>query len=389
MDILICKQGLFGGTDKLLGRLYDWLWRNKFSVDLFCMAEDEVKKLKERYDVVILPSSQIGDISILGENGISIKRMLVWIMGMGAFSDSYYTYPPNGTIDKLLCRMYQKEAVDTLGWLINNDAIIFTDSVGIYNTIKTSGVSSIEVLKENIVPIAIECPDDNQWKLRHHNKGDHRIRISWVGRVAKDFKEIPILHLLDDVEEYLRHKNANIELIIVGDGDAIHRVKEKASGVSYPISFIDNIPYDELNEYIAENVDLLVAMGTSALDGAKNGCPTVVITPVRPNDPERVDYRWIYDSVGYSLGEFPNIDIETGQPRFSFEKIMDDFDTETDISEKCLNYAHEFDMNVVFDALINREAPGEIDAKMIKHIEKFKNMKIRKSLIKKLLKKES
>ena len=386
MDTLICKQGLFGGTDKLLDRLYKWLVKNGHPVDLFCITEDEPGRLKKEYDLIILPSSQIGDIYSLMKNGIRVKHMLVWIMGMGAFSDSYYTYPPKGTIDKLLYKMYQREAVDTLKWLIRNKAIIFTDSVGIYNTVKTSGISLTETLEKDIVPIAIECPDENQWKIKHSNIDERTIRISWVGRVAKDFKEIPILHLIDDIENYLKHKNLRIELTIVGNGDAITMIKEKASGASFPINFINNIPYDKLNIYFGDKVDLLIAMGTSALDGAKIGCPTVVITPVRPNDPERVEYRWIYDSVGYSLGEFPNIDIETGQPRTSFEKIMDEYSLGFGISEECFKYAHEFDTNVVFHALINRELPGQIDSEMIKHIDNFQKMETRKSFVKRIIK---
>lgn len=386
MDILVCRQGLFGGTDKLLGRLYEWLCGNNYSADSFCLTEEEAKPLKKQYDLIILPSSQLGDISVLTKKGINIKRMLVWIMGMGAFSDSYYTYPPNSIFDKLLCSMYRNESIETLKWLIRNKAIVFTDSVGIYNTIRTSNVSSSAELKENIVPIAIECLENNEWILNRLNKREDKIRISWVGRVAKDFKEIPILHLIDDIGKYVENGNATIVLTIVGDGDAIDSVKQRAARANFQIDFIDNIPYEKLNAYFVENVDLLVAMGTSALDGAKIGCPTVVITPVRKNDPERVEYRWIYDSVGFSLGEFPDIDIETGQPRDSFAQIMEEYQEETNISERCFSYAYEFDTNVVFNALMNRELPEQIDSEMSIHIDRFSKMKSRKAFVKQIIK---
>lgn len=386
MNILICKQGLFGGTDKLLDRLYRWLVEEGRPVDSICLTEDGLGKLKRVYDLVVLPSSQMGDIFLLIKYGIEIKRLLVWIMGMGAFSDSYYTYPSNRVVDKLLYRMYQKEAVDTLKWLIKNNAIIFTDGVGVYNTVKKSCESSVEDLEKNIVPIAIDCPDENLWKKRICDKHNQTIRISWVGRVSNDFKAIPIVHLIDDIESYLTHENLRVELTIVGDGDAISLIKEKALTMSFPIDFINNIPYEELNEYFSDRVDLLIAMGTSALDGAKIGCPTVVITPVRPNDPERVEYRWIYDSVGYSLGEFPDIDIETGQLRVSFETIMNEYSWDGRISDECFKYSHKFDMNIVFRTLLERELPGRIDIEMIKHLKKFLKMKVRKSFVKRIMK---
>lgn len=212
------------------------------------------------------------------------------------------------------------------------------------------------------------------------------VRIAWVGRVSKDFKAIPIVHLIKDIESYLTHKNLKIELTIVGDGDVIDLIKERASVSSFPISFINNIPYEDLNNYFIDKVDLLIAMGTSALDGAKIGCPTVVITPVRPNDPERVEYRWIYDSVGYSLGEFPDIDIETGQVRESFDAIMDEYGNRMRISDECFKYAHEFDINTVFSTLLEGKLPGVIDFEMIKHIEAFSKMKARKSFVKRFIK---
>ena len=108
MNILICKQGLFGGTDKLLDRLYEWI-QDYCDIDLFDSNNLEQIK-KTEYDLAICPSSQLGDIYYLCNRGGKVKRVLVWIMGMGAFSDSYYNSSSQSIMDRLLRMVYKGEA---------------------------------------------------------------------------------------------------------------------------------------------------------------------------------------------------------------------------------------------------------------------------------------
>lgn len=383
MEILICMQGLFGGTDNLLGRLYGWLKDNNYVVDIYT-GNDEKLYLISHYDLAIIPSSQLGDLYLLSKRGISIDRVLIWIMGMGAFADSYYNFPATNFFDKVLKILYENEVKKTLKWLINKNSIIFTDSVGIYNTLKALNVCCEKDIEDHIFPIAIKVPNEKSW-TKVSDRVSKKIRLSWIGRVSSDFKEIPLLHLIRDLDSWVYEHNISVELTIVGDGDAIDRVKGISDGVSYPVSFIDNIPYDELNNYVSEYVDLLVAMGTSALDGAKTGCPTIIITPVRKTDTERVEYRWIYDSRGYSLGEYPDIDIATGQKRCCLSEILQEYISDMYIAEKCFEYVQTFDMDRIFARLSQRDLPGQIDEEMKQHIKRFYKMKKRKMFIKKIV----
>lgn len=384
MKILICRQGLFGGTDKLLDRLYDWLKAENYMVETYCSGKTERDRLRQSYELAVIPSSQLGDLYELSSSGIQIKRVLMWIMGMGAFSDSYYNYPATNFFDKTLQVLYKKEAEATLKWLLRKKAVVFTDSIGIYNTFKAFHLEYSDTYQDSIVPIAVKVPHNKTYPVRDVRKKP--MRISWIGRVSADFKEIPVRHLLQDIDILTQTQNAEVELTIVGDGDALGRIKKEAEKVSYRVNFIENIPYEKLDEYILGNVDLLIAMGTSALDGAKIGCPVIIITPVRAADPERVHYRWIYDSKGYSLGEYPDIDMETGQRRCEFHEIMKEFITQANISDRSFEYAGEFDQEKVFVKLMQRELPGEIDREMWAHIKKFHEMKKKKSAVKKILK---
>ena len=382
MTFLICKQGLFGGTDKLLDRLYKWA-KKDHQIDIVD-SMNNTPDMQKKYDLAIVPSSQLDNIYCLLKHGISIERVLVWIMGMGAFSDSYYTFPPRSFFDRILKKKYAAEARETLLWLTRNAAIVFTDSVGIYNTYKAVSVEYNKNFEKNIVPIAIEVPIEIKWKKNINYVENKVIKISWLGRVSSDFKEIPLKHLIRDLREWFLTHDYKIKLIIIGEGNALEKIQAETYDVPYSVEYIKNIPYEELNDFIVNNVDLLIAQGTSAIDGAKIGCPTVVITPVRSTDPERVEYRWIYESKGYSLGEYPNLDIETDQVRHDFMTIMNEYISNDFISQYCFDYAQKFNMNCVFRDFLNRDLPEKIDKEMLKHIKKFYRLKKAKEVIKQI-----
>ena len=113
-------------------------------------------------------------------------------------------------------------------------------------------------------------------------------------------------------------------------------------------------------------------MGTSALDAARNSCATVVLTPVRYGlDKGKCYYRWIDESKGYSLGEYPGLDDNTHQIKREFDDIFDEFLSKEDIAEKCYQYTHRFDENIVFKKIFSRGMPNKIDKIFLRRIRFF------------------
>ena len=92
MKIVICKQNLYGGTDKLLERLENWLKQNNYAAEF---PDSSFNTKEKRFDLAIVPSSQMGDLWKLRKNGIGVDRILVWILGMGAFRESYFNETQN------------------------------------------------------------------------------------------------------------------------------------------------------------------------------------------------------------------------------------------------------------------------------------------------------
>jgi len=339
MNILICKHGIFGGTDNLLERYYVWLQKENINTGIADCRNGIYPPKKLKYDLALIPSSQMGDLFLLKKMGYQIERMLVWILGMGAFRDSYYNPCKNGNlIEKYLKYYLSKKANNALKCIWMSNSIIFTDEVGAYNTFRSEKIDYESRINDILIPIAISVPDR---LLKDNYPNDKQVlRLSLVGRVSNDFKKIPIKHIIDDIDNYVEKSGIDISLTIVGDGDALAEIKEYSKKRNYHINFISDIPYNKLSEFIATQADLLIAMGTSALDGAKTGCPTIVINPIRDADPDEVYYRWIHESKGYSLGEFPGIGI--WQEKKTFGQIMREYFEIENLNLKVYEYAKLF-----------------------------------------------
>lgn len=381
MNIVVCKQNLYGGTDKLLERMIQWLRVYGYHVDVYSTEACLKNKI---YDLAIIPSSQFGDLWEMKKSGIEVHHVLVWIMGMGAFRDSYYNPNAEKGIFRYLIRFLKYKASQALRLLYSHRSIVFTDIVGVYNSFLAEPIDYESSLEELLLPIAIEVPEEQSALERKNNS---ILRIMWVGRVSKDFKEIPLKKVIKDLEHLQVEGKSKIEFTIVGSGDAINSVKEYAEGYSLNIRFVEEVEYNQLGEFIRKNTDLLIAMGTSALDGAKVSCPTVTVTPVREFDRQSVYYRWIYESKGYSLGEFPGLDTATHQVQKDIETIIDEYYNEDNQGKYSRDYAMLFEINHVFTKLVQRSLPEPINAEMWKQIHFFYRMKKVKALIKRFLKK--
>lgn len=382
MGVLICCSGCFGGTDFLLRRYYEWLVSNSIETDIVSPTEIAVRNSKKYYDIVILPSSQMDILAKLKRSGYDFQSILIWIMGCGSFRDTYYNPDRDKGQEKLVNKVLSILARKFVVTLYKYNSICFTDEVGMRVSLQHTRLTYLENSDNNIIPIAIKIPDK---KFEFNKNTTSALRLCWIGRVSKDFKVIPIKHLIYDAEEYAKNFNKEIELTIVGGGDGLFEIKKVAANRAITIKFIDSIDYSEIGNYLNTHVDILIAMGTSALDGAKYGCPSVIIRPVKPSNKEIVDYRWVYESKGYSLGEYPDIIVGIEQIKKSFKDICIDYTMKDDIDILSYIYALEFDENKVFQKLYDRVLPDHLTGVVWMHLYIFSFIKGIKSVCKKIL----
>ncbi len=363
MNILICCSGVFGGTDLLLERYYEWLKKKNINVQKVTLSKENKlnREGKKDFDIVVLPSSQMDELLKIRKMGYHFTRILIWIMGMGAFRDSYFNEKRNHGAERIINAVLRKNADKMLRLLYETRSICFTDEVGMENTFVGTNIEYTQNKVDNLVPIAIKVPNKFLWDEKDL---ESKIRVAWIGRVSKDFKLIPILQLMRDIEKCQHENEVEFLLTIIGTGDGLEEVKQEAVRKSFAIQFVDSIDYENIGAFLRANVDIFVGMGTSVLDSAKNGCPSVVITPVRESDTKEVYYRWIFESKGFSLGEYPSIKVGPEQVKKDFNQIFKEYEIETGLDKASYEYTLNFDENVVFTRLLNRKLPEKISVKM-------------------------
>ena len=381
MNVAIFYQNLYGGTDLLLGRLSDWLKKKEYIVSDI-KSESEIPE-GIILDLIITPTCRY-DWVFITNNKNTIEHVMVWVLGMGAFSDTYYNKGSHNFFDRVTKLLYHNAAQKALNVLSNNKALCFTDICGYDNTYLDDKNSVLKPMEKYLIPIGITIPEHIK-KIK--SSGADRIRVTWIGRVSSDFKEIPIKTILNDLEQ----DPDKYVLMIVGTGDAIGNIKTQAAKIKLNVSFVDNVPYAQIGDFLSASTDLFIGMGTAALDSAKNGIPTVIINPVEKGKSFRPAYRWIFESKGYSLGEYEGTVFAENQIRHSFNEIIAlyrEYGSE-ELGRKSFEYSKDFDEDRAFQRLLNLGMESGNDDDIFKCSKRFYSIKRSKNSIKKLLRKDN
>ena len=209
---------------------------------------------------------------------------------------TYSSNPLKVLISKLLLplsflRKYKLKKL--IEYLVSHDSLVFMDG----ENYKTTARYFPEInIPKNILPI-FSAPG----RLISREPGEV-LRCCWIGRIV-DFKVNILFHLIKRLDEATCLAGP-IEMTVVGDGNAADYLKQSVSKLhNVKINFINNIESDELDNFLDDHVDILFAMGASALEGASKGIPTFVLDfSYQPID-GLYHFRYLYEVNDYSLGE--------------------------------------------------------------------------------------
>lgn len=174
----------------------------------------------------------------------------------------------------------------------DTDALSFMDS---------SCLSSVErrtnlQYNHNYVPVFVDQNINRYTELPLI--GRSHANIGWLGRLDKD-KIYSLINLADNLLNI--EGVQTIDLHIIGDGDAKSSINMAHYSPKIRFIFTSYLIGDDLYQYLKEHIDILVAMGMSALNGAEIGIPTIL--PIVSNKRFYSDkYIFLYDSFDFSLG---------------------------------------------------------------------------------------
>lgn len=212
-----------------------------------------------------------------------------------------------------------------------------------YCFMDSSNYFSIERLydykfEKKYVPVTLSDNLDSYKKIS--GCSDDCLRIGWLGRLDRD-KIYSVKNIIDNLSEV--NCNKNIDFYIIGDGNSKSLIQYASYSPKIRFIFASYLYGEERNDFIRKNIDLMVAMGISAIDAAVLGVPTVlpIVSPVKFNDNK---FIYLYNTEEYSLGWNIN-DLKKSNCKYTtIEKILEDIyekDGKETIGQKCRQFALE------------------------------------------------
>lgn len=169
------------------------------------------------------------------------------------------------------------------------------------------------------------------------------IDACWLGRIS--YEKTPILiHTLEACSRYAWKHKQKIRFHILGFGEYVDIVEKLELDNEYFTKFpISSIRFDEINKYLLNNIDVMFAMGTSALESAKLKIPTVLVDCTPSMQPIKGDYlfRFIDERRGYDLGHcITTKDIQNGNNSIDniFAQLRNNY---VEIANNSYNHFHE------------------------------------------------
>jgi hypothetical protein len=353
MRVLILFQTTGGGTNVLLQKAAGWLEATGHEV----VGPDD-PRMSQRVDLVLLPTSEMHRISHLMRAGPRFDRILVWAMGSRAFHGAFYDQMNRSRAFgiamypwRLLCRQLMKA-------VLSHRSVVFTDEVGMNSDIRfPAQVSTADLIH----PIAIRAPVDRSDAMRLPSNPR---RFAWLGRIDHDFKVLPLLRIVRDVSAHCQSHDEGASFLVIGSGNADELLRREIR--LHPhirFNWLPRVANDELEDVLLRETDVLFAMGTSALEGARVGIPTVLIQPFTQGEQEPSHpYRWIGTTDGHSLGEFAWAEYPPRQPKLLFENLWGEPLQER--SRQSFAFSRKFELEQVFPRLFDRPLPSPMNVSL-------------------------
>lgn len=129
------------------------------------------------------------------------------------------------------------------------------------------------------------------------------LSFAWLGRLA-DFKIHILTYTIERLSAWARTSRTPVTMHVIGDGPeapAVGRLRVEHEHFRLMMAGVRSGA--ALDEYLVAHVDVLAAMGTSALEGARLGIPTVLLDVAY--GPLRGDYKfkWLFEADRFSLGD--------------------------------------------------------------------------------------
>ena len=213
--------------------------------------------------------------------------------------------------------------------LLLNKSLFFMDLPNRRKTCNYFGLNKVE--DEYLRIFSADLDSKNKKVLKALNKDF--LNFGWMGRI-EDFKTPILLHTLNRLS---RVKGIQFDFTVIGKGiDTCKLENFRQRCTNYQIKIVEEVHPSEITSHLSR-FDILFAMGTSALEGAKIGKPTILLDYSFEKINRLYRFELIYEKKGFSLGE--SITKLHFEEVCSLEKkIFSILDNYSKVSSECQNY---------------------------------------------------
>jgi hypothetical protein len=198
-----------------------------------------------------------------------------------------------------LLRPYRRKMRKLVKRMIEKKSLIFMDTT---NLKITQDYLQLELGEQPFLPVPVAASE----KCKNVDTFDptlRTLRVAWIGRIC-DFKYFILKHTLELLDEIQQKGQINLQMTVVGTGEYYDKLKcEVAKLKALDVNFVEFIAPEKVEAFLLGEVDVLTAMGTSALEGAKLGIPTILLDIFYSNAPKGYVFKWLHERSGFTLGD--------------------------------------------------------------------------------------
>ena len=215
---------------------------------------------------------------------------------------------------------------------IRLNSLLFMDSA---NSNNTNFFLSTEINNSFFLPIACSNGVKREDGI---NKDLAELNFSWIGRIC-DFKIHILNYLILNLSEAAKKLELKVNLYIIGDGSEMHKINSKNFlHQFFNVELLGQLDKQKLDFYLSSNIDINASMGTSVLESAKLGIPSIVLDyafyPINFN----YKFRWLHDTKDYDLAHLIKKSDDTSKS-YEITDIINEFiNNKKNLSERSYNY---------------------------------------------------
>ena len=237
------------------------------------------------------------------------------------FSKTFFKSHTNRLID-MINKMHSKDAL----FFMSQDTFDFT-----YRFL------DLNFSNPKLMPVCIN--PINKHVGFHREAIKNKINILWVGRLD-DFKIHILNYFINSLNQSKYLKSHKLHFTIIGDG--AHLFKEPINqNRNLTIEHLKKVDHDQLKNFI-KNSDMFAGMGTSALEAARYGIPTICLDFYYKKIEFHYPLQWIYKKNKFDLGSLIQPEVFKKNTNNQLDsRLFEIIEDRKAISEKTINYFYK------------------------------------------------